>query len=184
MMSTSLLSLPHEVIIEILSYLCTRDIVACQRSCRQLNDIIIHSHFLYVIRLRRSGLHDPLLPGYTIPQRIEALGKWDAAWRNLDNSPHPVKHKVPCRVTMVECGWISTATYRIHDDFLLAVNCFKTPGYAYVDLRTFQSEGENDHWTKITNDSWRDKESLFVFSAEQDLVLVVLWVRGLFMGSG
>jgi len=85
---------------------------------------------------------------------------------------------------MVEPEWISTATYRIHDDFLLAVNCSKTPGYAYVDLRALQSEGENDPWTKITNDSWRDKESLFVFSAEQDLVLVVLWVRGLFMGSG
>jgi hypothetical protein len=46
-------------------------------------------------------------------------------------------------------------------------------GYAYVDLRTFQPEVKKDPWTKITSESWRYKECRFVFSVEQDLVLVI-----------
>jgi len=46
--------------------------------------IVLSQLLRYLIRVGRSALHDPLLPGYTIPQRIEALGKWEAAWRSLD----------------------------------------------------------------------------------------------------
>jgi hypothetical protein len=88
-MSTQILSrrlhLPNEVLVEILSYLCPRDIATCQRSCRQFNDVVICSQFLqYLLRVGRSGLYDPMLPGYTIPQRIEALERWEADWRNLE----------------------------------------------------------------------------------------------------
>jgi hypothetical protein len=65
-------------------------------------------------------------------------------------------------------------TCRIHDDFLIMVPYFNTTGYAYIDLRTFQPEMAKDSWTKITNDSWRNKRRDFVFSVEQDLALVIL----------
>jgi hypothetical protein len=171
---TPLLSLPSEVLIEVFSYLHPRDIAACQRSCRQLNDTIVHSQLLrYLIRVGRSALHDPLLPGYTIPQRMEALEKWEAAWRNLEmiESSGHIKYIVPCEISHPRI---------IHDDFLImipgfnAIPGFNTPGYGYVDLRTFQPEVEKDPWTKITNDSWRNKVRHFVFSVEQDLVLVIL----------
>ena len=113
-MTPPLLSLPSEVLIEILSYLRPRDIAACQRSCRQLNDTVSHSQLLrYLIRVGRAGLHDPLLPGYTIPQRIEALEKWEAAWNNLEmiESSCHIKHTVPCEISSLRC--------RIHDDFLI-----------------------------------------------------------------
>ena len=95
---TSLLSLPSEVLIETFSYLRPRDIAACQRSCRQLNNTVSHSRLLqYVIRVGRAGLHDPLFPGYTIAQRIDALEKWEAAWSNVEMSESSchVKHIVP-----------------------------------------------------------------------------------------
>jgi len=171
-MTPPLLSLPSEVLIEILSYLRPRDITACQRSCRQLNDTVSHSQLLrYLIRIGRAGLHDPLFPSYTIRQRIEALEKWEAAWSNLEmiDSSCYIKHMVPC-----EISYPSILTYRIHDDFLIMTHSFDSPGYGYVDLRTFQSEMEKDPWTKITNDSWRDKIRDFVFSVEQDLALVIL----------
>src|SRR6266853_4102872 len=169
LMTPPLLSLPSEVLIEILSYLRPRDIAACQRSCRQLNDTVSHSQLLrYLIRVGRAGLQDPLFPGYTIRQRIDALEKWEAAWSNfemIESSCH-VKHMVPYEISSLRC--------RIHDDFLIMIHGFNTPGYGYVDLRTFQPEMEKDPWAKITNDSWHNKVRHFVFSVEHDLVLVIL----------
>ena len=166
-----LLSLPSEVLIELFSYLRPRDIAACLRSCRRLNDIVVHSQLLlYLIRVGRSGLHDPLLPGYTIPQRIEALGKWEAGWSDLEmieSSRCHVKHMVPYEIS-------SESTCRIQDDFLIVKYRGKIPGYAYVDLRTFQPEVAKDPWTNIRSESWRYKQCRFVFSVEQDLVLVIV----------
>ena len=176
-MTPPLLSLPSEVLIEILSYLRPRDIAACLRSCRRLNDIVVHSQLLlYLIRVGRSGLHDPLLPGYTIPQRIEALEKWEATWSDLEmieSSCCHVKHMVPHEDRS------GGGTGRIQDDFLILISDYSdrytsTPGYRYLDLRTFQPEVEKDPWTNISSESWRYKRCHFVFSVEQDLVLVIL----------
>jgi len=174
-MTPPLLSLPSEVLIEILSYLHPRDIAACQRSCRQLNDAVSHSQLLrYLIRIGRAGLHDPLLPGYTIRQRIEALEKWEAAWSNIEmsESSSHVKH-----IVHVPWGAFTSPTNCIRDDFLITFHTAPplagTPlaGYAYLDLRTFQPEMERDAWTVIVNDSWYCKLN-FVFSVERDLALV------------
>jgi hypothetical protein len=175
LMTPVLFSLPNEVLIEIFSYLRPRDIAACMRSCRRLNDTVIHSQLLrYLIRVGRAGLHDPLLPGYTIRQRIEALEKWEAAWNNLEmikDSCH-VKHMVPYEP--YENRSLSSLPCEIHDDFLIIINCHRIPGYAYIDLRTLQLEVKKDPWTKIANESWNHKGSDFVFSVQQDLVLVIL----------
>jgi len=55
-MSPPLLSLPDEVLVEVFSYLHPRDIAVCQRSCPQLNDIVIHPHSLnsWSIHLNRE----------------------------------------------------------------------------------------------------------------------------------
>jgi hypothetical protein len=170
-----LLSLPDEILVEIFSNLGSRDIAACQCSCRRLNDIIIHSQLLrYLIRVGRSGLQDPLFPNYTISQRIEALEKWETAWNNVETktqSSGQVKYKVACPFEYrLDCRtWI-------HDDFLVVTKSgyARSPAYGYVDLRALQSEEERCSWTTITNDSWSDKHCRFAFSVEQDLVLVVL----------
>ena len=172
-MAPPLLTLPDELIVELFSYLHPRDIAACQRSCRQLNDTIIHSRLLqYLIHVGRSGLHDPLFPIYTISQRIEALEKWETAWNDVETkSSSQVKYKVACPF---KCRFDSTS--RIHDDFLIVTksSLFDSPGYGYVDLRAFQSEGKRCSWTTIANHSWGDKYFRFAFFVEQDLVLVAL----------
>jgi hypothetical protein len=173
-MSTQMLSrlpLPNDVLIEILSHLRPRDIVACQRSCRQLNDVVVCSQFLqYLLRVGKSGLHDPMLPGYTIPQRIEALERLEATWRNLEaQSSRHVKRIVPCNLGGNLCH-----TYIIHDDFLIATDSFvPDPGYGYIDLRALQP-GETDPWTRIVMDNWSGKNFVFQFLPEQDLVVAIL----------
>jgi len=170
-MSPPLLTLPDELIVELFSYLHSRDIAACQQSCRRLNDTIIHSQLLqYLIRVERSGLYDPLFPSHTVSQRIDALEKWESAWANfkIKRSDH-VKYKVTCPF-----AWRYDTTCRIHDDFLILVNCFYGPGYGYVDLRTFQPEGGKRPLTVIANHSWHGKNCCFAFSVEKDLVLAVL----------
>jgi len=167
-----LLSLPSEVLIEIFSCLHPRDIAACQRSCRQLSDTVSHSQLLrYLIRIGRAGLHDPLFPGYTIRQRIDALQKWEAAWKDLEmiKSFRCVEHMVPFKTEYFESG-------RIQDDFLIMICAREIGGYGYLDLRTFQPEMEKDPWTMITNDSWRNEKEKghFAFSVEHDLALVIM----------
>ena len=173
-MSPSLLTLPDELIVELFSYLHPRDIASCQRSCRQLNDTIIHSQLLqYLIRVGKSGLYDPLLPSHTVSQRIEALEKWETAWSDVEIKSSDyvtaAKYKVACPF-----AWRYNSACRVHDDFLILLNCFDSPGYGYVDLRVFQPEGEKCPLTMIANHSWRGKNCLFAFSVEQDLVLAVL----------
>ncbi|KAI0284897.1 hypothetical protein BC826DRAFT_130502 [Russula brevipes] len=178
-MSTQIVSrclyLPDEVLVGILSYLCPRDIAACQRACRQLNHIVVCSQFLqYLIRVGRSGLYDPMLPGYTIPQRVEALERWEASWRNLEaQSSFQVKRIVGCELAGRRCS-----TYIIRDDFLIATHgsiYTLNQGYGYVDLRVFQPGGETDPWTRIIMDNWPGMHSKFKFFPEQDLVVVVFW---------
>jgi len=172
-MSPPLLSLPEEVRVEIFSYLRPWDIIACRRSCRLLNDTIIHSQLLlYLIRIGRLGLHNPLLPGYTTSQRIEALEKCEATWGDIYiGSSHHVKHLFTCQFTRSR-GY-NPACW-IHNGFLIGIKYSDKPAYAYVDLRTFQKGGPKEPWTMITNDSWRGDDCHFVFSVEQDLVLAVL----------
>ncbi|KAI0252295.1 hypothetical protein BJV78DRAFT_1153850 [Lactifluus subvellereus] len=171
-MSLRLHSLCSELLVEIFSYLPPRDIAACQRSCRRLNDTIIQSQLLqYLLRAGRSGLHDPLLPGYTLPDRIEALERWETSWKTIDipNSLH-FKYLVACKLEGERAF-----SWTICDDFLIMTRFSDPAGYAYVDLRALQPVGGIDPWTKIMNNSWRGKECRFAFSVEQDLVVTVCW---------
>ena len=172
-MSPPLLSLPEEVRVEIFSYLRPCDIIACRRSCRLLNDTVIHSQLLlYLIRIGRLGLHDPLLPGYTTFQRIEALKKWEASWGDIYiGGSHHVKHLFTWQFT--RSRHYQPACW-IYNGFLIGTNHLDKPAYAYLDLCTSQQGGPKEPWTTITNDSWRGNGCRFVFSVEQDLVLAVL----------
>ncbi|KAF8502718.1 hypothetical protein F5888DRAFT_1114848 [Russula emetica] len=75
-----LFSLSHEFFIEIFSNLCPFDIYACRRTCRQLNELIVNSQLLqYISRTALSGVFDPLEPGLSLPDRLDALERWETA---------------------------------------------------------------------------------------------------------
>ena len=66
--------LSNELLIEIISNLYPIDIYACQHTCRRLNRVIINSYLIqYIIRTALSGVFDPLEPGLSLPDRLDAL---------------------------------------------------------------------------------------------------------------
>ena len=84
-MSTPLLSLSNELLIEIFSNLSPYDIYACRRACRLLNNLIVNSQLLqYITRTTLSGVFDPLDPGIPLTDRLETLERWETAWMEMD----------------------------------------------------------------------------------------------------
>ena len=79
--------LSNELLIEIISNLRPLDIHACQCACRRLNQVIVNSLLIqYILRTALSGVFDPLEPGISLPDRLDALEQWEAAWREMDLS--------------------------------------------------------------------------------------------------
>ena len=80
-----LISLSNELLIEIISDLRPVDIYACQCTCHRLNGVIINSHLIqYILRTALSGVFDPLEPGLSLPDRLDALERWETAWMEMD----------------------------------------------------------------------------------------------------
>jgi hypothetical protein len=80
-----LFSLSNELLIEIISDLRPLDIHACQCACRRLNNLIVNSQLIqYILHTALSGIFDPLEPGISLPDRLDALERWETAWREMD----------------------------------------------------------------------------------------------------
>lgn len=174
LMDHTFINFSAEVLIEILAHLPLRDIVACKSTCRKLHDVITHSSLLqYIIQSFLSGVHDPLLPGASIVERMSALRNLEATWRDLD---------VRRRTAQINRGnawpWLN---YTVHDDYLLAVrgdsdHPNQPPGYSYIDLRE-QAAFTQPLWEKV-DVPWSDQHCMFAFAAnENDLAVVVTYVR-------
>ncbi len=174
MMNPSFLNLSAEILIEILAHLPLRDIVACKLTCRKLHAVIADSLLLqYTIQTHRAGVHDPLLPGASIVERMSALKHLEATWRDLD-----VRRRTAQINRGIAWPWLN---YTIHDDYLLAVrgdsdDLNQPPGYSYVDLRQ-QAALTHPLWKKV-DVPWNGQRCMFAFAAnENNLVAVITCVR-------
>ncbi len=84
-MSLHLFSLSNELLIEVISNLGPLDIYACRCTCRKLNELIVNSQLIqYIMRTALSGVFDPLEPGISFPDRLDALERWETGWREMD----------------------------------------------------------------------------------------------------
>jgi F-box-like len=84
-MLSRLLALSPELLVQIISYLPFKDIISCQASCRHLNGVVKNSFLLkYLKEAGRTGVYDPLDAGFTFPERLEKLHRWEKSWENLD----------------------------------------------------------------------------------------------------
>jgi hypothetical protein len=176
-MNSPFLNLSAEVLIEILAHLPSRDIVACKLTCKQLHNVIAHSSRIqYIIQTFLAGVHDPLLPGAPVVERLSALKALEATWRDLD-----VRQRTSQITQGTAWPWLN---YTVHDDYLLAVradsdNPNQPPGYSYIDLRQ-QAASTDPLWNKVYV-PWNGQHCMFAFAAnENGLAVVVTWVYSWF----
>ena len=168
-----LFSLSNELLIQILSNLRPADIYACRFTCRQLNDLIVNSQMLqYIARTALSGVSDPLDPGLSLPDRIEALERWETAWREMDlrkpdasiDAPVPNKSGPPIEFSFGRYFVVIREGYGI------------SAGYSFLDMHARTSSHTNaESWTTIEVNS--PNVLVFAFASELNLAVAISCVR-------
>ena len=139
-MPSKFLSLPAEILVDVLFRLPFQDLMACSRTCRPLRALVSDTPLLqYVAYAHRAGVTDRFPPGLSVPDRFAALRRWEAAWSSLD-ALAPSGGSVALR----KRPHMKTACM-LRDGFLVAA-CFKDEpadeehaGYAMIDLRNRRS---------------------------------------------
>ena len=80
----SLLDISTEVLIEILSYLPATDMIAVQRTCRTIRDIVAGTAYLqYTLLANMNGVDDLLPHDLPYSGRLELLRRHEQSWRDL-----------------------------------------------------------------------------------------------------
>ena len=170
-----LFSLSNELLIEIISNLCPIDIYACRCTCRRLNTVIINSDLIqYIIRTGLSGVFDPLEPGLSLPERLDALERWEMAWMEMDlrdpyaiiDAPVFVAGSVP---PVPGRGFLS-GQYFIMCDERIGASAF----YSFLDVHERSSHTNAARWTTIKIDT---PVLAFAFASELNLAVAISCVN-------
>lgn len=150
-MSSRFLSLPTEILVDVLFRLPFRDLMASSRACRRLRALVSDTPLLqYVAYAHRAGVADRFPPGLTVPERFAALQRWEASWSRLDAmAPSGGSVALRRRPHM-------KTTCMLRDGFLVAA-CFKDEpadeepaGYAAIDLQDRSSvDSAESGWVEM-----------------------------------
>jgi len=171
-----LFTLSNELLIEIISNLRPLDIHACQCACRRLNKVLANSQLIqYILRTALSGIFDPLEPasGISLPDRLDALERWETAWREMDLSK-----PIASVDALVHTGFTSQPTVsHICEQHVITLRTgFDVPAcYSFLDLHTCASEPANvTRWTTI--DIQTPNVLSFAFAPELNLSVAFSYV--------
>ncbi|KAH9963630.1 hypothetical protein BC827DRAFT_1266401 [Russula dissimulans] len=162
-------TLSEGVLVKIISNLRPDDIYACRRTCRQLNDIIVNSQLIqYIIRTALSGVFDPLDPGLSLPDRLDALQRWEIAWAEMDlreptvriDAPVPAKGRPPVE--------FSFGRYFI----VIREGYGRSASYSFLDMHAgFTPHADASQWTTIEIKT--PNVLVFAFAPALDLAVAI-----------
>jgi hypothetical protein len=148
-----LLSLSNELLIEIISNFRPLDIHACQCTCRRLNNVIINSQLIqYILRTALSGVFDPLESSMSLPDRLDALERWETAWREMDISKPVASIDAPQVVHPVNISGNEQVVHFLGEQHVITsrLESLDVPaGYSFVDLHSWSSPTNVTRWTTI-----------------------------------
>ncbi|KAI0265381.1 hypothetical protein BC834DRAFT_183001 [Gloeopeniophorella convolvens] len=185
-----LLSVPVELLAHIIFLLheTPRDVLACQLTCRKLFHVVRSSVILqYVLRAKRAGVVDPLLPGMSAHERMRALSHWEMPWLLpdlrqpaysmpqpwVDDPEPPASNRAP-----------EEPKYFMQRGRLISVMSYSPFKYAVLDLRVPLSSLSNS-WSVVTIPAFHDDEEYeaecffqgYEFSFDSDLLVLTQFGR-------
>ena len=171
--SAPIFSLSNELLIEIISNLCPNDISACRQTCQQLNDLIVNSQLIqYIIRTALSGIFDPLDPGLSLPERFEALERWEKSWAEDDLRAPNATIDAPVPAGRGHPVEFSFGRYFV----VIREGYARSAGYSFLDMHSsFSSHTNAALWTTIKIDT--PNVLVFAFASELDLAVAISCVR-------
>jgi hypothetical protein len=169
-------SLSNKLLLEIISNLTAKDICTFRPTCCKLNALIVNSQLIqYIIRTAQSGVYDPLEPGLSLPERLDALQRWETAWAVMDLREPSVRIDIPVTSKDERSVEFSFGRY-----FLVIREGYGWPaGYSFLDMHAaFSPHADTPRWTDIEIDT--PNVLVFAFASELDLAVAiscVCWLR-------
>ena len=167
----SLLDLATEVLVRILAYLPVADMIAVQRTCRTIRDIVTGTAYLqYTLHAKINRVDDLLPPDFPYSERLELLRSHEQSWRDLQ-----FNRFAECRSLS---GVPQPTSFTLQDSYLI-YHCLREQGrgwqYGYTDLC---SPGRNKelHWVHLMmgeSQYLSSGELKVVFAVDHDLVVAV-----------
>ena len=165
----SLLYLSTEVLIEIFAYLPAADMIAVQRTCRIIRDIVARSAYLqYTLHAEINGVNDLLPPDFPYSERLELLRCHEQSWRDLQFNRFAECHGIS--------GVPNLPSFTLQDGYLI-YECFLGWGmgcqYGYADLCSADRNKEL-RWVHVTiGGSQYLGSTMPIFAVDHDLVIAV-----------
>jgi hypothetical protein len=173
MSSPYIFSLPDRLLIEVISNLSPNDIHACRLTCRQLNDLIVNSQLIqYTIRTALSGVFDPLDTSLSLPERLDALHRWETTWTEMVIGEPDARIDAP-----VPSGRGPPVEFSFGRYFVVIREGYgRSAGYSFLDMHTFSPQADNAAlWTTIKIDT--PNVLVFAFASELHLSVAISCVR-------
>jgi F-box domain len=164
-----LFSLSNELLLEIISHLGAKDILTCRLTCYKLNALIVNSQLIqYIIRTAQSGMFDPLESGLSLPERLDALQRWETAWAEMDLREPTVRIDAPVTFKNGRPVEFSFGRY-----FVVIREGYGWPaGYSFLDMSAaFSLHADTARWTNIDIDTLN--VLVFAFASELDLAVAI-----------
>ena len=166
-----LLDLPDELLLSVAVKLALADLASCLLSCRRLSALISESSLVqYLIRTMLHGLHDPLISGISIPERIKALDAWERAWLELSVSNKPFQRHPLSTVGLDAKKCVAQSGVLFGTQF----NGIRLAGgYSYIDVLHSLNESKSVGRFSIPNIGGDICVQSYTYAPENDLMAII-----------
>ncbi|KAI9453022.1 hypothetical protein BJY52DRAFT_1189871 [Lactarius psammicola] len=136
--TTTISSLPTELLVRLLSFLPPIDLLSAQRTSRRIHNVITDSSYLqYILRIQVNGVDDLLPPDCPISERLRLLRQHEKSWNCLQYNKF-TEHSFT--EIAEEPLFILQDGYLIYRKLVLRGNPIVQ--YGYVDLYSTSPKGE------------------------------------------
>jgi len=123
------------------------------------------------MRTALSGVFDPLEPGLSLPDRLDALERWETAWMEMDLREPNIIIDSPVSAKNLP---VLTRGGLLSGQYLIMYNETIAPAfYSFLDTHARSSHTNTARWTTIEVDT---PVLVFAFATELNLAVAISYV--------